>query len=405
MIKMFGSTLSKGESSVTTAEALKGKKVAIYFSAHWCPPCRGFTPKLAERYKELVGKGENFEIVFVSSDRDEESFKEYYASMPWLALPFAERDTKAKLSKKFKVSGIPALIILDEQGELINKEGRSCVMNDPAEWKPPTLWEALSGELLSKGGKATVEQLREQSDAIALYFSAHWCPPCRNFTPKFGATYEKVVAAGKKLSVVFCSSDRDEESFKEYFAEMPDGWYAIGNDDKRKEQLSTLFEVEGIPSLVVLDAKTGATINGNARGMVSSDPEGTSFPWKPPAVADLSSPDGINETPSVCVMAEGCTAERREALMAMLTPIATEAIANEEELIFFMASDAEGPSGQVRKLTELGDAKPEPQLVLLDIPDNGGYYTLDAAELNGAAVTEFLKAFKAGSLERKQLAK
>ena len=72
---------------------------------------------------------------------------------------------------------------------------------------------------------------------------------------------------------------------------------------------------------------------------------------KPPAVGDLSSPEGINETPSVCLMAEGCTAEQHAALMAMLTPIAAEAIAKEEELVFFMASDAAGPAAQVRKLT------------------------------------------------------
>jgi len=355
-----------------------------------------------------VGNGEDFEIVFVSSDKNESSFQDYFGEMPWLALPFADRDAKAQLSKKFKVSGIPALIILDEAGELINKEGRSVVMRDPSEWKPPTLWEALSGDLIAKSeiGKATVDEVRAQSDVIALYFSAHWCPPCRGFTPELSATYEKVVAAGKRLSVVFCSSDRSESQFKEYFDEMPGGWYGIDGDDKRKEQLSTLFEVQGIPSLVVIDAKTGETINGDARGFVGSDPDGASFPWRPPAVADLSSPDGINETPSLCIMAEGCTAEQREAMMAWFTPIAKEAISKEEEaMVFFMANTSEGATPQVRKLTKLGDAKPEPQLLLLDIPDNGGYYTCGAAEITEATVADFLNAFKAGTLERKQLDK
>lgn len=43
----------------------------VYFSAHWCPPCKGFTPVFAERYKKLKGIGTNFEIIFVSADRDE----------------------------------------------------------------------------------------------------------------------------------------------------------------------------------------------------------------------------------------------------------------------------------------------------------------------------------------------
>merc|ERR1712072_275228 len=28
----------------------------LYFSAHWCPPCRGFTPKLVEFFSELEKK-------------------------------------------------------------------------------------------------------------------------------------------------------------------------------------------------------------------------------------------------------------------------------------------------------------------------------------------------------------
>ena len=94
-------------------ELLKGSipsagVVGLYFSAHWCPPCRGFTPKLAETYTKIKEAGDKpFEIVFISSDKDQEQFDSYFAEMPWLALPFEQRDLKAKLSKKFKVNGIP----------------------------------------------------------------------------------------------------------------------------------------------------------------------------------------------------------------------------------------------------------------------------------------------------------
>lgn len=73
-----------------------GSVIGLYFSAHWCPPCRGFTPKLAEWYTNLTSGTlkDKLEIVFVSSDRDEDSFDEYFDSMPWLALPYSEREVK-----------------------------------------------------------------------------------------------------------------------------------------------------------------------------------------------------------------------------------------------------------------------------------------------------------------------
>ena len=70
----------------------KDKILGIYFSAEWCPPCKGFTPKLVEFYKTFGDKGSNikFEVVFVSWDKDETAYKEHFETMPWLALPWGE---------------------------------------------------------------------------------------------------------------------------------------------------------------------------------------------------------------------------------------------------------------------------------------------------------------------------
>jgi nucleoredoxin len=88
-----GSVVDKNGAKVDIQSYCAGKTVGIYFSAHWCPPCRGFTPVLTEFYNKH-NKSKNFEVIFVSSDRDEKSFSEYYHEMPWLALSFADRQLK-----------------------------------------------------------------------------------------------------------------------------------------------------------------------------------------------------------------------------------------------------------------------------------------------------------------------
>merc|ERR1712072_1280543 len=110
-------------------QKLQGKPIGLYFSAHWCPPCRGFTPKLAQFYKD--GLKDKMEIVFVSSDRDQASFNEYFNEMPWLAMPFEKRAEKDDLSDAFGISGIPSLVVLSTDLTLITSEGRRHVMADP----------------------------------------------------------------------------------------------------------------------------------------------------------------------------------------------------------------------------------------------------------------------------------
>jgi len=408
LIELLGDTLVKGTSTVSTSEALAGKKgIGLYFSAHWCPPCRQFTPFLCKAYADSL-KAKGLEIIFVSSDKTPDEFKGYYADMPWLALPFEQRELKAKLSKKFKVSGIPAFVILDgSTGELITTKGREAVAEDPKgndlPWRPPTVWDCLGTEFLNgEGDSVELEEIKSESKYIGLYFSAHWCPPCRSFTPALIKSYTDALKA-KGLEIIFVSSDRDGKSFQEYFATMP--WLAIPNGDKRKDKLSTLFEVEGIPTFVVIDAATGETVNAKARGNVMMDPTGADFPWYPKPLTDMvaEGPGDINEILTLCVMMEGCTPAAVDAAKKVLEPIAHAAKDKKEEICFLYAPSKGGPTEQIRSLTKVGSPLPTPQMVLIDIPDNGGFYVSPATEITADTVTGFLEAYKAGGLQRMQL--
>ena len=76
-----------------------------------CPPCRQFTPRLAETYERLRkqrdggdgsgggGSAAEWEVVFVSMDRGPHQFDEYFGTMPWLAVPFADDAMRRTLAR------------------------------------------------------------------------------------------------------------------------------------------------------------------------------------------------------------------------------------------------------------------------------------------------------------------
>ena len=103
--------------------------IGVYFSAHWCPPCKAFTPLLSKFYKLANEKEKQIEIIFISFDRDEKSYKEYYDSMPWLSFPF-KSEKKEVFAEDFSIKGIPALLIFDKDGKLIDYDGRMSVQNN-----------------------------------------------------------------------------------------------------------------------------------------------------------------------------------------------------------------------------------------------------------------------------------
>jgi len=355
-----------------------------------------------------MGKG--LEVIFVSSDRDEQAFGEYFGEMPWVALPYSNRDLKDQLSKKFKVQGIPSLVILDEQGMVITKDGRQAVSSDPTgeefPWRPKSLHEILSGsKLIGKDGPVASSAL--EGKVLGLYFSAHWCPPCRGFTPKLAEWYTKNLQA-KGMEIIFISSDKDEGAFKEYYKEQP--WLALDySQRKEKEQLSTLFEVEGIPSLVIVGTD-GATITKKGRAAISADPEGASFPWYPKPVSNLKDgPDPLNESPVVLALCEGADAATKQSVEDVLTPFAkkyldsAKAKGEDPSMTFMIATESDGLSEQLRTMMELPKVTETPRLMLIDVPAGMAFYEGPTGPITSTTVEQFLAAFDSATLEQKKL--
>jgi nucleoredoxin len=129
LAKMLPSKILDSKGKKISRDELAGKTVGFYFSAHWCPPCRQFTPQLV---KFRDANQEEFEVVFVSSDNSPKEQMKYMkeTKMKWYTLPHRSNEANA-LAKKFNVRGIPSLVIVNPEGETITTKGTFEVMNNP----------------------------------------------------------------------------------------------------------------------------------------------------------------------------------------------------------------------------------------------------------------------------------
>lgn len=267
---------------------LEGKTVGLYFSMYTFGGSSEFTRKLLEVYQNLKDKKENFEIVMIPLDEDEKTFKESFENLPWFSIPFGDKSCE-KLVRYFELSSLPTLVIIGPNGKTLHSNVAEAIEEHGILAYPFTPERFAELEEMEKAKKdaQTLESILVKGDLdfvigkdgtkipvhnlvgknILLYFSAHWCPPCRAFVPKLIEAYHKIKAKDEAFEVVFISSDRDQASFDDFFSQMP--WLALPFGDERKGSLSRLFKVRGIPMLVAV-GKTGRTITTEARGLVMS---------------------------------------------------------------------------------------------------------------------------------------
>ncbi|GMT14823.1 hypothetical protein PFISCL1PPCAC_6120, partial [Pristionchus fissidentatus] len=117
-------SISRNHPSLPAKDALAGKYVIFYFSAHWCPPCRRFSKILKKFYDECRSIRSDIEVVFVSSDRSDSEMREYLSvQSDWFYIPFGHTSI-SDLSRRFGVGGIPCVVVVSPSGEVITSKGR-----------------------------------------------------------------------------------------------------------------------------------------------------------------------------------------------------------------------------------------------------------------------------------------
>merc|ERR1712032_33113 len=166
-------------------------------------------------------------------------------------------------------------------------------------------WASVLGSTLKtpEGDKPTSTALANKKH-VTLVFAGSWCPWCRAFEPLLEDMYKKVKANDPNdTEIVYISVDSDSAACDAATNGKP--WPAVPYDTaqgngtppigfvrkKVREEsgkpmgtLQAKYALSSVPSIVVLDGKTGNLITKDVRHQLGDKPE-DGCAWKPSAPA------------------------------------------------------------------------------------------------------------------------
>ena len=273
---------SNGRRGKVTEEMRKKRFTLVYFSAHWCAPCRAFTPQLVNWYNE---EHKDFNVILVSSDSNQKAMNKYMkeTKMPWVGVKKGS-DSEKLMIEKFQIErGIPSLVLI-EKGQVVKLKTQSPVLvfkemnkllgKKNAYKKEKKLifksnidvLKAIKNDLIDATGQpAKVTRALVRKRFLLVYFSAHWCPPCRAFTPKLVKWYNE---DHKYFDIIFVSAGLDQKAMTKYMKDAKMPWLGIKKASDSEQLMANKFKISmGIPSLVLVD-------KGQVVRLKTADPAG-----------------------------------------------------------------------------------------------------------------------------------
>ncbi|KAL8455828.1 hypothetical protein Emag_000402 [Eimeria magna] len=403
-----------GETGSVTALYFTGRSVEQILESKGYVP---FTPRLKAIVEAAAQRGHKLKVVFVSADNYASDAANLFKTMPWYAVPFDESEGREKirsLYKKFRVTSLPHVVLLDANGRVTNPHAYTSMLANPQDfpWNRKNPLELLGDKFVTPKGE-TVDASALKGKTVGIYFSASWCPPCQRFTAKLVETVKKLRERGEHVELVLVSNDRDEESFNAYFSKM--NWLAVPFKDAATRAVAQdTLGVRSLPTLIWVDSK-GEILTRRGVASVSNDPEGALFPWRDKAVKDVDEAlESIAEEPVLLAFMDRATEETQEQVQKAMEE-AAEALKQEaagETLPpvpqFLTAKRGSPRTAALRQICKEGlpaeGAEEEVSLLILDVFSQKVYvFPRGTKPLTKESLLEFVGQYRSELLEGRPL--
>ncbi|KAK6050224.1 hypothetical protein COOONC_12271 [Cooperia oncophora] len=230
-----------------------------------------------KKKKESNGSGDSTLISVVLVDTDyrsnsEEGASSQLAQPGWYVYAPQLLATKSRLLRALGFEFPPSLIVVDTASRtVVTTEGRRLLADDvngtSFPWWPPAALEVLRGNILRRvnGVVETSDFSTIKTTVRGLLFGAQWMP-----------------------------------------------WPAFAYDPSKTIALTRVYNISGIPSLILLDS-SGRVITNHGRSSLLEDPAGRYFPWGPRPLYELNEYTvcRLRDEPSLILFTERMKIEER----------------------------------------------------------------------------------------------
>ncbi|CAJ0941273.1 unnamed protein product, partial [Mesorhabditis belari] len=274
---------------------------------------RFFGIKKKKKVKENGSDSLSISVVLLETSNNQENVSNL-AQPGWYQVGSKDLGTRSRLLRGLGFEVAPSIVVVEGNTRaVITTEARRLLHDDPIgqhfPWWPPSVENVLLNASVQRRDQSTKNLVKTAWKELpakvrALFFGAYWCPPCRQWIKQLIPAYESLKKNGISLEIIFCSSDRSQEFYDEFTGMMP--WMAFPFDPSHTVLLTRLFNISGIPSLILIDEEN-RVITRHGRQTLVDDPKGVHFPWGPRPIYELTELNvcRLRDEPSLILFTEG----------------------------------------------------------------------------------------------------